>query len=70
VSGAVATEERTGSAEAGHSGRLFEAGGSSLEDLVLGAWEDLALHGRAECPVCRMELLTPEGCAHCGSELS
>jgi hypothetical protein len=68
VSGAVATKELA--APAGHSERLFEAGGSSLEDLVLGAWEDLALHGRAECPVCRVEVLTAEGCARCGSHLS
>jgi hypothetical protein len=69
VSEALATRERAAPAEA-HSGRLFEAGGSSLEELILATWEDLALHGRADCPVCRAELLGPEGCASCGSELS
>jgi hypothetical protein len=49
--------------------RLFEASGSTLEELILGAWEDLALRGRAECPVCGGEL-EPAGCEACGSELS
>jgi hypothetical protein len=70
VSEALATRERHAPPEARDSGRLFEAGGSSLEDLVLAAWEDLALHGRADCPVCRAELLGHQGCASCGSELS
>jgi hypothetical protein len=51
------------------SGRLFEPARSTLEDIVLGAWEDLAAHGRAECPVCHGEL-EPAGCTSCGSELS
>lgn len=49
--------------------RLFEPAGSTLEDVVLGAWEDLAARGRARCPVCAGEL-EPAGCAGCGSELS
>ena len=49
--------------------RLFEPAGSTLEDIVLGAWEDLAAHGRTECPVCHGEL-EPQGCSTCGSELS
>lgn len=49
--------------------RLFESSGSTLEDIVLGAWEDLALHGRTECPLCAGELEVT-GCLACGSELS
>ncbi|MGH2963558.1 MAG: hypothetical protein ACRDL3_15415, partial [Solirubrobacterales bacterium] len=54
---AVATGLRrdSGSAEprAGRSAeRLFEPGGLTLEDVVLGAWEALVADGRAECPVC------------------
>ena len=64
---AVATRKLARSA-----GRLFEPhgfAGSTLEDIVLGAWEDLRLHGRAECPVCAGEL-EPSGCDTCGAELS
>lgn len=50
--------------------RLFEPSGSTLEDIVLGAWEDLGLKGRTECPVCRVEVLTADGCANCGSHLT
>lgn len=49
--------------------RLFEPSGSTLEDSILDAWEDLGLHGRTECPVCAGELEVA-GCAACGSELS
>jgi hypothetical protein len=50
--------------------RLFEPGGVTLEDVVLGAWDDLVADGDAECPACggRMSMLT--GCEECGSELS
>lgn len=51
------------------AGRLFEPSGSTLEDTILHAWEDLGLNGRAECPVCAGEL-EAGGCASCGSELS
>jgi len=51
------------------AGRLFEPSGSTLEDRILGAWEDLDERGRAECPVCRGELEVA-GCRSCGSELS
>ena len=50
--------------------RLFESSGSTLEDSILGAWEDLAANGRAECPVCRDPVLTADGCSSCGSNLS
>jgi hypothetical protein len=62
VSTALATE-------APRSEQLFESAGSTLEDRILGAWEDLALHGRSECPVCAGELEST-GCNACGSELS
>jgi hypothetical protein len=53
----------------GLAGRLFEASGSTLEDAILGAWEDLGSNRRAACPVCHGEL-EPAGCTSCGSELS
>ena len=49
--------------------QLFKPTGSTLEDLVLGAWEDLAVSGTADCPVCG-NALQPRGCASCGSGLS
>ena len=49
--------------------RLLEPSGVTLEDTILGAWEALTAHGRAECPVCHGEL-EPGGCASCGSSLS
>jgi hypothetical protein len=49
--------------------RLFEPSEVTLEDHVLGAWEALMAHGRAECPVCHGEL-ERSGCATCGSSLS
>lgn len=52
------------------AGRLFEPSGSTLEDRILGAWEDLAQRGRAECPVCHGELEPVGACRGCGSELS
>ena len=52
------------------SARLFEPSGSTLEDRILGAWEDLALRGRTECPVCQVQVLTADGCANCGSHLT
>ena len=50
--------------------RLFEPAGSTLEDVILGAWEDLAAGGPAECPVCRGRIRISSGCEDCGSELS
>ena len=70
---AVATETRdraSTESQPERSTRLFEPGGPTLEDVVLGAWEELVADGRAECPVCgsAMSLLT--GCEGCGAELS
>jgi hypothetical protein len=72
---ALATHERTVAEcrQTDHGGpKLFEPGGATLEDVVLGAWEDLAAEGRAVCPVCR-DSMAPSadgGCCGCGSELS
>jgi hypothetical protein len=49
--------------------RLFEPSGLTLEDLILGAWEDLAAGGPAECPVCHGRLRLAGGCEGCGSRL-
>jgi len=52
----------------GESATLFESPRVTLEDVVLGVWEDLRLEGRAECPVCTAEM-TPAGCESCGTAL-
>ena len=72
-------ERRRGST-AMHSARRPVAGQvapgsepSTLEDALLGTWEDLASHGRAECLVCGGSLdESPAGgeCGACGSSLS
>jgi hypothetical protein len=49
--------------------RLFEPGGVSLEDRILGTWEDLTGEGAAECPVCGGRITFANGCEDCGSEL-
>ena len=50
--------------------RLFdEPSEVTLEATILGAWEALTAHSRAECPVCHGEL-ERGGCATCGSSLS
>jgi hypothetical protein len=68
---AVATQTVTAdrSASQGLSGRLFESSGSTLEDRILGAWEDLGLEGETSCPVCHGRLQRA-GCESCGSALS
>jgi tRNA(Ile2) C34 agmatinyltransferase TiaS len=50
--------------------RLFEPKGLTLEDVVLGAWEDLVAGGPAECPVCGGSMRSAGGCDSCGSDLS
>jgi hypothetical protein len=71
---ALATEmKRTGltSEKAGRSAaRLFEPSGWTLEDVILGVWEDLTAGNPAECPVCHGQLRVSSGCESCGSELS
>jgi hypothetical protein len=51
--------------------RLFEPPGGevSLEESILGVWEDLARHGKAGCPVCGGRI-NAAGCDDCGSALS
>ena len=56
----LAVEEKTS---------LFEPSEVTLEDQILGAWEGLTAHGRADCPVCHGELET-SGCETCGSQLA
>ena len=50
--------------------RLFEPHGTTLEDVVLGLWEDLVAGRDATCPVCREGSMSMIGCSTCGSELS
>jgi hypothetical protein len=45
-----------------------ERSGTTLEDIVLAAWEDLSLGGRAACLVCD-GWIEPSGCPSCGSSL-
>ena len=52
------------------SARLFEPQGLTLEDVVLGAWEDLVAGSPAECPVCGGQMRAAGGCTSCGSDLS
>lgn len=44
--------------------------GSTLEDTILGVWEDLERRGRSSCPVCGGTDLTSRGCGDCGSVLA
>lgn len=51
------------------SARPFDDG-LTLEDKILGAWEDLVVEGRAACPVCGGgQMAAGSGCSSCGSEL-
>ena len=50
--------------------RLFEAGGDTLEDVMLRTWDELLGAAHAHCPVCAGEMTVAGGCADCGSELS
>ncbi len=50
--------------------RFFEPSEVTLEDSILGVWEALTAHGRAECPVCHGELERGGACTICGSSLS
>jgi hypothetical protein len=52
----------------------------TLDELITGAWEDLAVHGTVNCPVCESPMAfrsandeegSPTGaCVGCGSRLS
>ena len=61
----AAPAERVEAGRSGH-GRPSRL---TLEDLILGAWEDLDSRGLADCPVCR-GALDADGCKRCGSHLS
>jgi hypothetical protein len=50
--------------------RLFEPDGPTLEDLVLGVWEELVADGRTECPVCGSAMSLLDGCEGCGATIS
>ncbi len=50
--------------------RLFEPGGTTLEELISDTWDELLGAGRTECPVCSATMTVAAGCAGCGSELS
>ena len=52
------------------SARLFEPKGLTLEDMILGAWEDLVAGSPAECPVCGGKMRAASGCGNCGADLS
>ncbi len=70
---AVAIPEpvRAHEAEAeGHSSRLFEPRGATLEAAILRVWDDLLAHGRAECPVCSAPIAPAGRCEACGSQIS
>jgi hypothetical protein len=54
----------------GSAMRLFEPKGLTLEDTILGAWEDLTAGSPAECPVCGGQMRVAGGCGDCGSDLS
>jgi tRNA(Ile2) C34 agmatinyltransferase TiaS len=70
---AVATRDREAVAlerpQRGPRPALFDDG-VTLEDKILGVWEDLVVEGRAACPVCGGSMEPATGCSDCGSELS
>jgi hypothetical protein len=63
AAGALERPQPSGSAPT-----LFERDRVTLEDVVLRVWEDLALAGAADCPVCGGSM-APAGCQGCGAEL-
>ena len=76
---AVATRRRSPlvtdpPAAARPAARLFEPhrpdGGVTLEERLLGVWEDLTHQGEAGCPVCGGRIHTTAACERCGAELS
>ena len=67
---ATHSHELTIDATTERSARLFEPHGLTLEDTILGAWEDLVAGSAAECPVCGGKMRAAGGCSSCGSDLS
>ena len=65
-----ALDETSGAGDGPVRGRLFEPGGTTLEERISEAWEDLIGEGRTDCPVCSARMVINGGCASCGSELS
>ena len=67
---ALATSERAYAEPSAPAPRMFRVpAGSTLEDKILDAWEDLTVEGSTDCPVCG-DSLGPQGCLACGSQLS
>jgi hypothetical protein len=65
--------ERPGVGDASSSraaSALFEPGGTTLEDSILGVWDELVAEGNAACPVCGDSMSAAGGCEACGAELS
>jgi hypothetical protein len=63
----------TKQAQAPRPPALFEGGSATLEEAILGVWQELAAEGRARCPVCgdAMDAADAAGaCEACGAELS
>ncbi len=71
--GAATAEMKRTELTSGETGRsaagLFEPSGWTLEDVILGVWEDLTAGNPAECPVCHGKMRISSGCEDCGSEL-
>ena len=67
---ATQSPELTIDATTERSARLFEPTGLTLEDMILGAWEDLVAGSPAECPVCGGKMRAASGCGGCGADLS
>jgi hypothetical protein len=78
-------EPRRGLGDAGVTGRTDAHGRLTLDDLIVGVWEGLAVRGTVSCPVCAGPMLAdaqerPDGaggvdplagaCLQCGSRLS
>jgi hypothetical protein len=61
--------KQTGQADSGpRFGRLFDAGGRSLDATVEAAWRTLAVRGNARCLVCGETFVREDhGGARCGS---
>ena len=67
----LGTRER-GAAPGQLRARLFEprAGSPSLEDLIVGTWDERVGSGSASCPVCQRRIERAAPCESCGSDLS